>query len=117
MEMEMVNVSQRKTKSQRDKMLLEDYLLLIQSRSHLHLTVTHLNQVLLLLRLNSIVTVFYYYFQISTNCSPNSGPADHQHARIQENSQSSQGKINSGLLSLSLCLVPVKIESLAQFVV
>ncbi|KAK9922744.1 hypothetical protein M0R45_031191 [Rubus argutus] len=46
MEMEMVNVSQRKTKSQRDKLLLEDYLLLIQSRSHLHLTVTHLNQII-----------------------------------------------------------------------
>ncbi|PRQ50094.1 hypothetical protein RchiOBHm_Chr2g0129291 [Rosa chinensis] len=44
--MDMVNVSQRKTKRQSEKMSLEDYLLLIQSRSNLHLTVTHLNQII-----------------------------------------------------------------------
>ncbi|KAL6138582.1 hypothetical protein ACLB2K_063863 [Fragaria x ananassa] len=39
-------MTKTKTKSQSDKMSLEDYLLLIQSRSTLHLTVTQLNQII-----------------------------------------------------------------------
>ncbi|XP_050383178.1 uncharacterized protein LOC126799960 [Argentina anserina] len=35
-----------KMKRQSEKMSLEDYLLLLQSRSHLHLTVAHLNQLI-----------------------------------------------------------------------
>ncbi|KAM2527457.1 hypothetical protein TB1_024708 [Malus domestica] len=41
------SASKRKTTSfHSEKMTLEDYLLLIQSNSHLHLTVAHLNQII-----------------------------------------------------------------------
>ncbi|KAM2994266.1 hypothetical protein FF2_046259 [Malus domestica] len=49
MEMASASASGRKRKTtsfQREKMFLEDYLLLIQSNCHLHLTVAHLNQII-----------------------------------------------------------------------
>ncbi|CAB4303629.1 unnamed protein product [Prunus armeniaca] len=44
--METVRASKAKTKGLNDKLSLEDYLLLIQSHSHLHLTKLHLNQII-----------------------------------------------------------------------
>ncbi|XP_050159827.1 uncharacterized protein LOC126633293 [Malus sylvestris] len=58
MDMVSTSASKRKTTSfHSEKMTLEDYLLLIQSNSHLHLTVAHLNQIISMHRYKKIYKV------------------------------------------------------------
>ncbi|KAM1023124.1 hypothetical protein ACFXTH_043972 [Malus domestica] len=58
MDMVSASASKRKTTSfHSEKMTLEDYLLLIQSNSHLHLTVAHLNQIISMHRYKKIYKV------------------------------------------------------------
>ncbi|KAM1247903.1 hypothetical protein TB2_043914 [Malus domestica] len=58
MDMMSTSASKRKTTSfHSEKMTLEDYLLLIQSNSHLHLTVAHLNQIISMHRYKKIYKV------------------------------------------------------------